>query len=234
MEPQRGENPRLRAARYREAAGTDPDSPAAGPADAATGDAAAGGPRPPAASGIGLPEAVAPTGSVGRRLLPTDEVYEVSNKVIDAAMARGDFDNLAYAGKPLPDLGGTDDPDWWVKGLIQREKLTGLGPPALLLRREDAELDARMDRLHSERAVRAALEDFNARIVEARRQLLGGPPVVTPVRDIDAELRRWRERRSVAPAAEDPRDGGPTSSWWNRWRNRRRARDGGARTAREP
>ncbi|MET1035601.1 MAG: DUF1992 domain-containing protein [Arthrobacter sp.] len=220
MEPRRGEDPRLRAARYRDAAGADPDSPAADSGDAPAGDATAGGPPSAAASGIGLPEAVAPTGSVGRRLLPTDEVYEVSNKVIDAAMARGDFDNLAYAGKPLPDLGGTDDPDWWVKGLIQRENLTGLGPPALLLRREDAELDGRMDRLHSERAVRAALEDFNARVVEARRQLLGGPPVVTPVRDIDAELRRWRERRSAAPAAEDPRDGAPTSSWWNRWRNR--------------
>ena len=29
---------------------------------------------------------------------------------------RGEFDNLPGAGKPLPGLDGTDDPDWWVKG----------------------------------------------------------------------------------------------------------------------
>lgn len=67
-------------------------------------------------------------------------MWEVANSAIDAAVARGYFDNSAYAGKPISGLGGTGDPDWWIKGL---------------------------------------LADFNARIIEARRQLLGGPPVVT-------------------------------------------------------
>ena len=33
------------------------------------------------------------------------------------------------------------------------------------------------------------------RVVDARRQLTGGPPVVTPTRDVEAEVEAWRERR---------------------------------------
>lgn len=117
------------------------------------------------------------------------------------AMARGDFDNLKYAGKPIPGLGGTHDPDWWIKGLIQREHLTGLGPKAILLRVEDGQLDERLDALFTEKEVRDALEDFNARVIDARRQLEGGPPVVTKTRDVDGEVQRWRERREERTAA---------------------------------
>jgi hypothetical protein len=111
------------------------------------------------------------------------------------AMARGDFDNLPGAGKPIRGLGGTHDPDWWVKGLIEREKLTGLLPPALALRKEDAALQAELDRETTEAGVRRVVEDFNHRVVEARRQLLGGPPVITPTRDVAAEVEAWRARR---------------------------------------
>jgi hypothetical protein len=112
------------------------------------------------------------------------------------AMARGDFDNLPGAGKPLRGIGATHDPEWWVKGLIEREKITGVGPPALALRKEDAELDARLDRETTATAVRRVVEDFNARIVEARRQLLGGPPVITPLRDVEREVAAWQGRRA--------------------------------------
>jgi hypothetical protein len=113
------------------------------------------------------------------------------------AMARGDFDNLPGAGKPIEGLGQSHDPDWWLKKLIERERITGVLPPALALRKEDAELGATLDRETSERVVRELLEDFNRRVVEARRQLLGGPPVVTPTRDVDAEVEAWRRRRSA-------------------------------------
>jgi hypothetical protein len=113
------------------------------------------------------------------------------------AMERGEFDNLPGAGKPIRGLGGTYDPDWWVKGLIEREKLTGLLPPALALRKEDAELDGRLDKETTEAGVRRLVEDFNHGVVEARRQLLGGPPVITPTRDVDAEMQAWRERRDA-------------------------------------
>jgi hypothetical protein len=112
------------------------------------------------------------------------------------AMARGEFDNLPGAGKPLRGLDGTHDPDWWVKGLIERERITAALPPALALRNEDAELDAALDRETTEDGVRRTVADFNRRVVEARRQLLGGPPVVTPTRDVEQEVVAWRTRRA--------------------------------------
>ncbi|MGH3496704.1 MAG: DUF1992 domain-containing protein, partial [Nocardioidaceae bacterium] len=111
------------------------------------------------------------------------------------AMARGEFDNLPGTGKPIRGLGGTHDPDWWVKSLIEREKITGVLPPALGLRKEDAELDAVLDREATEEGVRGIVADFNERVVAARRQLLGGPPVITPTRDAEQEVAAWRERR---------------------------------------
>ncbi|WP_104180238.1 DUF1992 domain-containing protein [Arthrobacter sp. B0490] len=143
--------------------------------------------------------------------------------IVDRAVARGDFDNLSLAGKPIPGLGDSHDPDWWVKGLIQRENITGLGPRAILLRSEDAELDDRLDRQYTEKQVREVLDDFNYRVIDARRQLQGGPPVITKLRDVDAEVERWRERRAAsrlaADAAEPP--AAPKPSFWRRiWRGR--------------
>ena len=110
------------------------------------------------------------------------------------AQERGDFDNLPGAGKPL-DLGSPHDHDWWLKKLIERERITGVLPAALQLRKDDAELDALLDREYREETVRELLEQFNRRVVEARRQLQGGPPVVTPLRDVEAEVAAWRSRR---------------------------------------
>lgn len=114
---------------------------------------------------------------------------------IQQAIRRGEFENLQGSGKPLRDLSRPHDPDWWIRRKIESERLTGLGPPALTLRVENAELDAKLDGLTSENAVREVLTDFNRRVIEARRQLLGGPPVVTPLRDVDDEIARWRGRR---------------------------------------
>ncbi|MGZ5417461.1 MAG: DnaJ family domain-containing protein [Nocardioides sp.] len=142
---------------------------------------------------------------------------------IRAAMDRGEFDNLPGAGKPL-NLPDRHDPDWWVKGLIEREKITGVLPPALALRREDAELDGELDRMASEDEVRRALADFNARVVAARRQLQGGPPVVTPTREVEDEVNAWRqrraERRAVVRAAElrAKAEQQPRRRWWRRRR----------------
>ena len=116
---------------------------------------------------------------------------------IQQAMRRGDFDALPGAGKPLHGLTEVNDPDWWIRRKIERENLTGLGPPALTLRTEDAGLDARLDAAASESTVREIVDDFNRRVIEARRQLLGGPPVVTKTRDVEREVAQWEERRSA-------------------------------------
>lgn len=143
---------------------------------------------------------------------------------IRVAMERGDFDNLAGAGKPIEDLGAEHDPDWWVKKLVERENIAIL-PPALALRKEDVELDARLDRINVESEVRRELEDFNARV----RQAIytpptgpSGPPVITRQREVEAEIAAWRERRAArieaqreareAAAAAEP----PKRSWWRR------------------
>ena len=140
------------------------------------------------------------------------------------AMERGDFDDLPGYGKPIEDLGVEHDPDWWIKKLVEREQIAIL-PPALALRKDDAELDARLDRINIESEVRREVEDFNARVRKAIYTPPtgpSGPPVITQRRDVEAEVVAWRERRTArieaqraareaARAAEPPR-----APWWRR------------------
>ena len=109
------------------------------------------------------------------------------------------FAPLADDGDPLEGLTPAvgHDPDWWVRRMIKREKITGALPPAITLRIEDARLEEALDRESSEAGVREIIEEFNRRVVEARRQLLGGPPVITPTRDADREVELWEERRAL-------------------------------------
>lgn len=110
------------------------------------------------------------------------------------AMARGDFEDLPGLGKPIEGLTDGHDPDWWLKSLIERERITGVLPPSLQIRREDAELDARLDRLGDETEVRRAVADFNERVRWALYRPAEGPPMITPQRDPDHEVDRWRHR----------------------------------------
>jgi hypothetical protein len=150
---------------------------------------------------------------------------EYVDQQIRLAMARGDFDNLPGAGKPIKDLGSQHDPDWWLKKLIEREQITGVLPPALQLRKDDAELDARLDRHTSENEVRRELEDFNARVIRARYTPVDGPPLITMPRDVEAEVAAWRARRTTraarpAPAADTPRPRARRRGWFRRGRGR--------------
>ena len=141
---------------------------------------------------------------------------------IRVAMARGDFDDLPGAGKPIQDLGAQHDPDWWIKRLIEREKITGVLPPALQLRKDDAELDGRLDRHTAESEVRRLLEEFNARVMKARYTPVDGPPLITMPRDVEDEVVRWRERRQARRAGtvrrETPVAAAPPAKrgWWKR------------------
>lgn len=138
------------------------------------------------------------------------------------AMERGDFDDLPGKGKPITDLGETHDPDWWVKRLVEREKITVL-PPALQLRKDDAELDDRIDAIASEGEVRAFVQDFNERVIRARYTPVDGPPLITMPRDVEETVAAWRERRAarrIRAAAEAPTPPGPRRRWL---RLRRRA-----------
>lgn len=124
---------------------------------------------------------------------------------VQQAIRRGEFDNLPGAGKPIAGIDRPHDPDWWLKRLIERERITGVLPPALALRKEHAEMDGTLDHITTADGVRAAIADFNARIVDARRQLQGGPPVITPLRDADGEVAAWAQRRADRIATQKAR-----------------------------
>lgn len=136
---------------------------------------------------------------------------------VKQAMERGEFDNLPGAGKPIKNLGTHDDPDWWVKQLVEREKITVL-PPSLQLRKEDAELDARLDRMGSESEVREAVEEFNERVIAARYRPSEGPPLITMPRDVEETVAAWRERRrrsrTTTTANRGPNE--RRRRWWRR------------------
>lgn len=136
---------------------------------------------------------------------------------VTRAMSRGDFDDLPGAGKPIDDLGAEHDPNWWIKKLVERENIAVL-PPSLQLRKEDAELDDRLDTLAVESEVRREVADFNERVIAARYRLPEGPPLITMPRDAQAEVTAWQERReqrrararAAAPVPE------PKRRWWRR------------------
>ena len=207
--PYRGgmaDDPRLDAARYR--------------AEKAARDAGFDEPETP---DTGAPETRAETNPAGTHAgQPTasDRAAYVET-AIQQAIRRGEFDDLPGAGKPLEGLGERHDPDWWIRRKIQSEQLTGLGPPALRLRVEHAEFDDRVDALPREDDVRDYIADFNARIIDARRQLLGGPPVVTPTRDVDEEVAAWRARRDARAAARAAAQGEEQAAEESRRRSRR-------------
>ncbi|HET6270800.1 MAG TPA: DUF1992 domain-containing protein, partial [Arthrobacter sp.] len=75
--------------------------------------------------------------------------------------------------------------------------------------------DDRLDAQYSEKQVLEIVEDFNARIIDARRQLQGGPPVVTKTRDADVELQRWRARRAAMEGVSAP-EPEAERPWWRR------------------
>jgi hypothetical protein len=124
------------------------------------------------------------------------------DRAIREAQERGEFDNLPGAGKPLRNLGSPDveDPDWWVKGLVQREQLdmTGAMPPAIALRKEAATFPEALLDLRTEESVRIVLEDFNHRVkVDRLRPAVGNlPPLLARTVDVDDLVEQWRALRA--------------------------------------
>ncbi|MFT3889372.1 MAG: DUF1992 domain-containing protein [Arachnia sp.] len=125
----------------------------------------------------------------------------IADMRIRKAIERGEFDNLPGSGKPL-DLPRDHDPNWWLNNLMKREGIVIL-PPSIELRKEDAALDEKLDRLPNEAAVRREIEHFNERVIWARYQLPAGPPLITMPREVEDTVAAWAERR--AARAEEAR-----------------------------
>ena len=112
-------------------------------------------------------------------------------KQIREGMARGDFDNLPGAGKPLPGLDGSRDDDWWIKQKLKQEQLSYL-PPALALRKDVEDARARIATATTEVAVRDEVAAINARIREVNSRSIDGPPSTLMPLDVEAVVARWR------------------------------------------
>lgn len=113
---------------------------------------------------------------------------------IQRAQSEGEFERLEGRGKPIPGLDAPYDPLWWVKKLLEREKLSVL-PLALEIR---AQVDRAIDevwKLGSEAAVRDRVTAINAEIARTNRTTADGPPTTLSPLDVDAVLLQWRSRR---------------------------------------
>lgn len=148
---------------------------------------------------------------------------------IDQAIARGDFDDLPGAGKPL-NLPSRHDPDWWIKqrleeGDVDRDALL---PPVVLLRREHDRRDETLAELSDERSVREYARDYTERVHADR----GANPLarmLAPELDPEEAVARWRELRAqrareapgLAPSNSAATTAGqPRRRWWPLGRRR--------------
>ncbi len=99
----------------------------------------------------------------------------LAERKIEEAIARGEFDNLPGAGRPLKNLTGERDELWWIRDLVRREQIETL-PPTLRLRKErDAALEE-IARSTSEEGVRDIVAALNGRIRDVNRNATEGPP----------------------------------------------------------
>jgi hypothetical protein len=147
---------------------------------------------------------------------------------IAEAQARGSFDDLPGAGKPIPNLGREDAAQAWLRQYAQREGLSteDMLPTSLRLRKQVERLPETVRELRSEGEVRAVVAELNRQIVAARR-FPDGPPVPVPLASVDIALRAWRQTRpqpSSPPAPARPQEAAPgtaSARWWRRLSRRR-------------
>ena len=140
---------------------------------------------------------------------------------ISRGMARGDFDGLAGAGKPLRRSSLDETGYEWVLAKARAENLDvfGMLPPGLALKKEREDLPRRADALPSVAAVRALAEDYNTR-VEAfwRRPQESRWSPVPGLADVDALVAGWERARPVPEPAAAESAPAPHVPWWRRLR----------------
>jgi hypothetical protein len=136
---------------------------------------------------------------------------------IAQAQARGDFDSLPGAGKPLPAWSDDETAYDWVVAKARKENLDvfGMLPPGLALRKEREDLPHRVVALPSEAAVRALVADFNARVEQFWRRPQEGPAVAVGQADANALVGEWRRARPV-PESVAATPAPVRRRWWQR------------------
>lgn len=142
------------------------------------------------------------------------------DKQIREARERGDFDNLPGAGKPIPDLHKPFSAEKWAIDRVEKEggDLSVLLPPLVALRKERRRFLAELAGVPDEAVLRAAIEDFNARLLTTYRYPIQGPMVAVGIIDEEETVAAWKALRPsvvpppTAPAPTPP----PRRRWWQR------------------
>jgi hypothetical protein len=126
---------------------------------------------------------------------PPDVAWEDwIGRQIQAAMDRGEFDDLPGAGKPIPGVDKPHDDQWWLKQKLQRERVSFL-PPTLAIRKDVEDTLAAVAGMGSEADVRRAVQQLNSRIRSVNRTATSGPPSTTMPLDLEAVVATWRSPR---------------------------------------
>ncbi|MEV7555281.1 DUF1992 domain-containing protein [Amycolatopsis sp. NPDC089917] len=117
------------------------------------------------------------------------------DRQVSAAEAKGEFDDLPGAGKPLPKTDGKDTALAWVVNKVRAEghDVSALLPPSLAIAKELEDLPARLARVRREARVREIVEDLNERIRAEHRRPAGGPVLRARPVDVEETVVSWRE-----------------------------------------
>ena len=118
------------------------------------------------------------------------------DRQIREAQERGEFDNLAGTGKPIPGIDRPADELWWVKQLLRREGIT-VTPTTLKLRKDVETMFEHLGEVPTEAMVRELVEELNARIRRVNRMPVDGPPSTLMPFDVDHVVERWRGQRAA-------------------------------------
>ena len=126
---------------------------------------------------------------------PSESWESFTDRKIREAQEEGAFDALPGFGKPIPDLDGPDDPNWWIKKKLREERLVLL-PPVLEARLDAEKTLESVATMATEMQVRRAMIALNERIRKAHFSAADGPADgVRPV-DIEAVVAQWKRART--------------------------------------